>query len=378
MPGWEVIDQAEAEMVRSVFESGGVLMAHGFDSRRTRFFVREFEQACSESFSSKFCVAVSSGSAATRIALQSVGVQHGDEVITQAFNFISTVEAIRDVGAVPVVVNCNQDLHIDLAEVEQRITSKTRAIVVVHMLGMPGPIGELREICRVYGISLIEDACEAVGALYEDVPVGTLGDVGVYSFDHGKMVTTGEGGLVLTQTAELSRLAVALHDHGHAYEPGVPRNLDAQVLPGFNFRMSELQAAVGLAQLRKLPQMLRQNSARVEGLIGGLDDRFQVRSRVTKSRPNDDTLILMGLSQTEVEELVRLLGQFGLGPKNVPDALRWHFAGYWANFLDENEREALAPTERILTSSVAIPILLSKSPEMYHDLGLRLRSIGRP
>ena len=192
MPGWELIDHAEADMVQSVFESGGVLMAHGFDSKRSRFFVREFEQACLEIFSSNFCLAVSSGSAATRIALQSVGVKKGDEVITQAFNFISTIEAIRDVGAVPVVVNCNQNLHINLDEVIGRITPLTRAIVVVHMLGMPGPIGELQDICRSNGIALIEDACEAVGARFDDFPVGTLGDVGVYSFDHGRWSQPGK------------------------------------------------------------------------------------------------------------------------------------------------------------------------------------------
>ena len=184
--------------------------------------------------------------------------------------------------------------------------------------------------------------------------------------------------MVLTQTPELSRLALALHDHGHAYEPGVPRNLDTQLLPGFNFRMSELQAAVGLAQLRKLPEMLRDNSARVESLSQGLDGRFQVRSRIPRSRPNDDTVILTGLSDKEVHESIRVLGLYGLGTKNVPDALRWHFAGFWSHFLDQTEREALAPTGRFLASSVAVPILLSKSEDLYHEMGSKFRSIGRP
>ena len=376
MPGWEVIGPEEAEMTQLVFESGGVLMAHGFETRRKRFFVREFEQECQQYFRSKFCLAVSSGTAATRIALQVLGVGPGDEVITQAFNFISTVEAIRDVGAIPIVVNCNEDLHVDVEEVTEKITPLTRAIVVVHMLGMPGPIGELRKLCRSLDIALIEDACEAVGAQYAGVPVGTLGDVGIYSFDHGKMLTTGEGGMVLTQTPELSRLAVAFHDHGHANEPGVPRNLDTQLLPGFNFRMTELQAAVGIAQLKKLPEMLRENSVRVEKLVAGFEGRFKVRSNVPESRASDDTVILTGLSSSEIRKVIEVLVLFGLGTKNVPDALGWHFAGNWSHFFSEMERNALAFTHQVLASSLAIPILLSRTAEMYHELGKTLGSIG--
>lgn len=374
MPGWEVVGAEEAAMVQQVFDSGGVLMAHGFDSRRTRFFVREFEKACAETFRSSFCQAVSSGSAATRIALQSVGVGPGDEVITQAFNFISTVEAIREIGAVPVIVNCDRDLHIDLGEVRSSISPRTRAVVAVHMLGVPGPLTELNSLCREYGLLLIEDACEAVGAQYQGHSVGTLSGVGIFSFDHGKMVSTGEGGLVLTDSADVARLAKSLHDHGHAYDPGVPRNLDSQLAPGFNFRMSELQAAVGIAQLRKLPAMLEQNRARAQALISGVAGGLRTRSYSSDARPTDDTVMLVDLVPSVQQAVIATLARFGLGTKNVPDALRWHFAGHWDKLLDTNQRGSLAATENFLGSSVAIPILLSKPVDFYGEVGSAIAS----
>jgi len=376
MPGWEWVGVEEAAMVQAVFDSGGVLMPHGFDGYRSRFFVREFEEACKLAFGSPYCQAVSSGTAATRVALQALGIGHGDEVITQAFNFISTVEAIRDVGANPVLVNCNRDLHIDLEEVERKISSRTRAVAIVHMLGVPGPLSDLVSLCRRRGIALVEDACEAVGARSAERCVGTIGDVGIFSFDHGKMVSTGEGGLVLTNSEDVAFLARAFHDHGHAYDEGVPRNLDSQVVAGFNFRMSELQAAVGIAQLRKLPDMLSANRARVSSFLVGLSERHRVRGSRLNDEPTHDTVVLTELSPRTQERVIETLRAQSLGTKNLPDALRWHFAGYWDKLLDRSVREDLSCTSTYLTSSVAIPILLSRSVEFYHDLGYSLSKLS--
>lgn len=376
MPGWEWIGADEAALVQEVFENGGVLMAHGFDGRRSRYFVREFEEACRSAFGSPFCQAVSSGTAATRIALQALEIGHGDEVITQAFNFISTIEAIRDVGATPVLVNCDRDLHIDLHEVERKISPRTRAVVVVHMLGVPGPISELLSLCHSRDIALVEDACESVGARYGGRCVGTIGDLGVFSFDHGKMVSTGEGGLVLTSSKGAFELAKALHDHGHAYDAGVPRNLDTQVVPGFNFRMSELQAAVGIAQLRKLPDMLSANEERASAFAQGLAGSQRVRLHSTSAQPTHDTVVLTEVPPHLQGPIIETLRMASLGTKNVPDALRWHFAGFWDKLLDQSVRDDLARTSEYLNSSIAIPILLSRPVEQYLDLGLSLSHLS--
>ena len=376
MPGWEVVGEEEAAMVQSVFASGGVLMAHGFTAQRTRFFVREFEGQCREFFESPHCLAVSSGTAATKIALQCLGVGPQHEVITQAFNFISTVEAIREVGATPVIVDCDEGLHIDVDRIADLISSKTRAIVVAHMLGSPGPMNDLRALCSERGVFLVEDACESVGARFGGKYAGTLSDVGVFSFDHGKMVTTGEGGLVLTSRPEIAELAISLHDHGHAYDPGVPRNLDTQRVAGFNFRMSELEAAVGLAQLTKLPDMLRANHERAAGLKAGLKGSFRIRPEFAEAESTGDTIVLVGLEPNEISHVVEVLAKFGLGTKNVPDALRWHFAGHWDCLLDQDSRDRLKTTANFLASSVAIPVLLSKSVDFYFQLGQSLANGG--
>ena len=204
MPGFELIDHLERESVSSIFDEGGVLFAHGFDSIRKSYRVRHFEEQCASYFNSNYTLALSSGTAALKCALKAVGVKPGDEVITQSFNFVATVEAIVDCGATPVICSVNHDLHLDVMDCVSKITSSTSAIVVVNMLGFPGPLLELKQKLLALGISIpvIEDACESVGAFVGSHHSGTCSDIGVFSFDYGKNLTCGEGGLVLTDSKE--------------------------------------------------------------------------------------------------------------------------------------------------------------------------------
>ena len=136
MPGFEWIDDKELKAVKKIFKEGGILIAHGFEKIRKKFYVRNFEKNSQVFFNSKYCLAVSSGTAALKIALKSVGIKPGDEVITQSFNFIATVEAILDCGAIPVIANIDDTLNIDPEEIPKLITKKTKAIIPVHMLGV--------------------------------------------------------------------------------------------------------------------------------------------------------------------------------------------------------------------------------------------------
>jgi len=148
MPGFELIGKEEQEAVNQVFEEGGVLFAHGFNAMRKKFHVREFESETVEFFKSKHALAVSSGTAALKIALKALGVKPGDEVITQAFNFIATIEAILDVGAVPVITNVDDSLNIDPNDCEMLISSKTKVILPVHMLGIPANMAAIQQIAQ--------------------------------------------------------------------------------------------------------------------------------------------------------------------------------------------------------------------------------------
>lgn len=195
MPGYEVIGNEELAEIQDVFSRGGVLFRHGFDSLRNNCYkVKEFEQAFAKNIGADYSLAVSSGTAALRVALAALGVGPGDEVITQSFTFVATVEAIIESGAVPVCVDIDKTLNMDPADLERRITSRTKAVIAVHMLGTPARLPEIVEVCRRRNLLLIEDAAWGCGGSLQGKPLGTWGDVGTFSFDFAKTMTTGEGG----------------------------------------------------------------------------------------------------------------------------------------------------------------------------------------
>ena len=145
MPGFEFIDSKEKRAVVKIFQEGGVLMAHGFDKIRKKYYVRTFEKNLSNFFKSKKSLAVSSGTAAIKIGLKALGIKPGDEVITQSFNFIATIEAIVDIGAKPIMVNVNNSLNMDPVDLKKRITKKTKAVIPVHMLGFSCQMNEIKK-----------------------------------------------------------------------------------------------------------------------------------------------------------------------------------------------------------------------------------------
>ena len=263
MPGFEVIGNEELDSIKSIFENhGGVLFAHGFDARRKgRFLVRDFEKALAERFNVKYCQAVTSGTAAQLVAMKAFGVKPGDEVITQAFTFVATVEAILECGAIPVVVDIDETLNMCPKALAAAITAKTKCVIPVHMLGNPARMPEINKICAQHKITVFEDACEALGASLHGKPIGSLSEAGFFSLDFGKTITCGEGGFITTNNENLYKRMAAYHDHGHLNEPSLPRGKDLGLMSGFNFRMSELQAAVGIAQLKKLDTIVAKNRA---------------------------------------------------------------------------------------------------------------------
>jgi Predicted pyridoxal phosphate-dependent enzyme apparently involved in regulation of cell wall biogenesis len=262
MPGFELIDNKEKKALSNLFDEGGVLFAHGFDALRKKYHVREFEENLSKYFESEHSLCVSSGTAAIKCTLAAYGIKEGDEVITQSFNFIATLEAIHDIGATPVVIGIDDSLNMCPDLLEKNITNKTKAIMPVHMLGVPAEMKKIIEIADLHNIPVIEDACEAVGAKYDNKFVGTLCDYGIFSFDFGKNITTGEGGAILSKNANLDKLVREYHDHGHQNIENLPRGLDLASRPGFNYRMGEMNAVVGKEQLKKLDFILEENKKR--------------------------------------------------------------------------------------------------------------------
>ena len=376
MPGFEWIGEEEKEAVNSIFDNGGVLIAHGFhDLRRGVYHVREFEDRSAEYFGVKHCLAVSSGTAAVKIALKAAGVLPGDEVITQAFNFIAVVEAILDVGAVPIIANVDHTLNMNPENTESLVSKRTRALLPIHMLGVSADMMAFKEMAKKYDLALIEDSCEAVGGRYRDHFLGKWGDVAAFSFDQGKMIATGEGGMVLTDDDSIAKYAREYHDHGHENSPKLARGCDSKNMPGFNYRMTEMQAAVGKAQLRKLDAMLMANRARYRALEQSLGGRYQLRSIPEPCVTTFDTFIIISLDESIRHKMVALLANDGFGTKNLPDAMEWHCAAFWDHALKPDQVEQSMKTRKLLEQTVAIPIWLKKSPKEYEGLGRALRRL---
>lgn len=370
MPGFELIGKEEKKNIIEIFEkSNGVFFAHGFEKLRNNIFrVRQFEKKLKQKFNSKECQVVSSGTAAIKIALKAADVRPGDEVITQSFNFIATIEAILDCGAVPIITKIDDSLNMCPLDLKKRITKKTKAIVPVHMLGFSANLKEIIKICKKNKIKMIEDNCEAVGAKYKKKYLGTIGDAGILSFDHGKNITTGEGGAILTNNKKIFTYSKEYHDHGHQLNRKFPRGMDTVRYAGFNYRMSELQAAVGLAQINKVDFIIKENKKRYSILNEIISKKFTIRKCHPNTIPSYDTFIFKVENEKLRKKIVNLLKLKMIGTKNLPDAIKWHFAIYWKHAIKKKETKRLSDSLVKLKKHIAIPILIKKNHRIYKQI----------
>ncbi len=233
-------------------------------------FVSEFEEKFSRAVGCEFGIACCNGTVALHLALAALGIGPGDEDIIPAFTMIATANAVVYTGASPVPVDAEPgSWNLDPSLVEEKITKKTKAIVVVHTYGRPAEMDVLLEICRRHGLHLVEDAAEAHGALYHGQPVGSLGRMGTFSFYANKIITTGEGGMLTTNDAEIAAVARRLRDHAFSSE----RHFWHEYV-GFNYRMTNLQAAVGLAQTERMSDLVQarlDHAAQYSQLLGGIE-----------------------------------------------------------------------------------------------------------
>ncbi|HEX9825935.1 MAG TPA: DegT/DnrJ/EryC1/StrS family aminotransferase [Flavobacteriaceae bacterium] len=255
MPGFELFGEAERKELNDVLKNG-VLMRYGFDDMRNGHWkAKALETELQKTFQTQYAQLVSSGTAAVSVALASAGIGAGDEVIMPTFTFVASFEAIMALGAIPVLVDIDDTLTLDPKAVEDAITPRTKAVMVVHMCGSMGNLDALQGICSRHKLLLIEDACQAIGGTYNGKPLGSLGDLGCFSFDFVKTITCGEGGAVVTNNKVYYLNADHYSDHGHDHI-GADRGAETHPFLGYNFRISELHAAVGLAQIKRLKEFL--------------------------------------------------------------------------------------------------------------------------
>ncbi|MEN1786430.1 MAG: DegT/DnrJ/EryC1/StrS family aminotransferase [Bacteroidota bacterium] len=255
MPGFERFGAKEKEQVQQVLDTG-VLMRYGFDGMRNdRWKALELETALAQRMQTQYAHVVSSGTAALTVALASAGIGAGDEVIMPTFTFVASFESIMALGAVPILVDVDDTLTLSPKAVEEAITERTKVVMPVHMCGAMADLDALQVICKKYDLLLLEDACQAIGGTYHGKPLGSIGDIGCFSFDFVKTITCGEGGAMITNHSTYYNNAHQYADHGHDHL-GNDRGAEAHPFLGYNFRISELNAAVGCAQVQRLDEFI--------------------------------------------------------------------------------------------------------------------------
>jgi perosamine synthetase len=243
------VTEAELEAVNSVLRTPQLSLGPKLE---------EFEQAMASHVGTAHAVAVNSGTSGLHLCMRALGISEGDEVIVPSFTFIAVANAARYVGATPVFVDIEpRTLNLDPAKIEEAITPRTRAIVVVHTFGCPAALAEILEIAGRRRLFVIEDACEALGAEYEGRKVGSLGDAGVFGFYPNKQITTGEGGVIVTNDPRLAALTRKLRNQGR----GSTGDWFEHEELGYNYRIAELNCALGIEQLKRIAAILERREA---------------------------------------------------------------------------------------------------------------------
>ncbi|MDP1842355.1 MAG: DegT/DnrJ/EryC1/StrS family aminotransferase [Sediminibacterium sp.] len=332
MPGFELFGAEERKEVNDVLETG-ILMRYGFDGPRKGIYKsKELEVAITQTFGCKYAQLTSSGTAALTTAMVSLGIGAGDEVIMPAFTFVASFEAVLSVGAIPVLVDIDETLTLDPASVKKAVTSKTKCIMPVHMCGSMADLDALSDICAEHNLILLEDACQSIGGSYKGKALGTIGHAGTFSFDFVKMITCAEGGVVMTNDKDVYTKADGYTDHGHDHLGGADRGADLHPFIGYNFRISELHAAVGLAQIKKLDTFLALQKKNNLALRAYLEQIPEISFRVVPEGGVDSCSFLSwflpstALTQAVVAEMKAqgiLAGNFYWFANN------WHYISKW-------------------------------------------------
>ena len=379
MPGFEIIDDAERKEVLDVLETG-VLHRYGFDAaRKGHWKAKTFEAEFASRAGAKYCLLVSSGTGALSTALAANGIGAGDEVIIPPFTFVATFEAVIWAGAVPIFAEIDHTLCLDPASVQEKISPRTKAVIPVHMCGSMARIDEIKRLCDEKGLVLIEDVAQSVGGTFNGKALGTFGHMGSFSFDPVKTITCGEGGAIITDDEELYLRADYHADHGHDHVAD-DRGLDDHPILGNNFRISELHAAVGLAQLRKLDLILEKQRSHKKVIKEALKSIPQVSFREIPDENGDTATFLTYFMPTAsaARETVQGLTQAGIGPSFYWYDNKWHYIRKWDHFkalksaaklpiqllenLPDYEKIELPQSDEILSRAVCMLIPLSLTP----------------
>ena len=390
MPGYEFFGDEERKEVNDVLETG-ILMRYGFDGPRKGIWKsKELEAEICKRFGCNHAQLTSSGTGALTTAMAALGVGAGDEVIMPAFTFVASFEAVLSMGAIPVLVDIDKTLTLSPEAVKAAITPKTKCIMPVHMCGSMADLDALKAICNEHKLILLEDACQSIGGTYKGKALGTIGDAGTFSFDFVKTITCGEGGVVMTNDKDVYVKSDAFTDHGHDHL-GVDRGADLHPFLGYNFRISELHAAVGLAQIKKLDNFLAIQKKNNQILRSYIEQIPGVSFRQVPDPAGDSYSFLTWFlpSQSKTEKVIEALKSEGILAGNFYwYANNWHYIRKWDHLktakslygLSADQQKALTDlqnttfekSDEIMSKCVSTAISLTWTEEQVHEKGARL------
>jgi 8-amino-3,8-dideoxy-alpha-D-manno-octulosonate transaminase len=328
-PGGMEIGPEEKAAVIEVLDEKTLFRYYGptdFVSRVSRL-----EEEFAARFGVRYALAVSSGTAALITALVALGIGPGDEVIVPAYTFIASVAAVLAARAVPVIVEVDESLTLDPLALEEKITPYTRAIMPVHMRGASCAMDQIMEIARKHDLKVVEDVAQAVGGTYAGKQLGTIGHVGAFSLQLHKIITTGEGGMVVTNEQSLFHRARMYHDSAGFWRWEHPGELP---IPGVNYRMSEIAGALGLVQLRRLEDLLarmRRLKARLKAGLDGLHFR-----RINDEAGDTAVCLVFYLPEADLaKKVTAALKAENVGASVIydPDVSNWHVYINWKHIL---------------------------------------------
>jgi dTDP-4-amino-4,6-dideoxygalactose transaminase len=358
-----MIGEEEKRAVLEVLSSG--MLAQGAK-------VREFEEKFAEYIGTRYAIATSSGTTALHTALLSCGIGEGDEVITTPFSFIATANSILYCGARPVFADIDsRTFNIDPEEVKEKISDKTKAVLVVHLYGQPCEMDALLEICRDHGLLLIEDSCQAHGAEYEGKKAGSFGDCAVFSFYPTKNMTTGEGGMITTDSRGIAEKARMVRDHGSKTK------YHHEVL-GYNYRMTDIAAAIGIEQLKKLDKMNEKRIKNAEALTKGIKKMKEIAPPFVSPRVKHvfhQYTIRVIQEHSSRDSLARMLNEKGIAtgiyyPVPIPYQKLYRQRGYEGKYpeADQASREVLSLPVHSGISGREIEFILSSLASYFSDI----------
>lgn len=333
-------DDEEVKAVSEVIESGWVMQGKK---------VEEFERMLANYIGVKYAVLVSSGTAALHLSMLALGISKGDEVIVPSFSFVASANCILYAGAKPVFADIDiKTYNIDPNDIGNKITKKTKAIIVVHQVGLSADMAPILEIAKKNNLTVIEDAACSLGAKYKGKNVGTFGKIACFSFHPRKSITTGEGGLIVTQDENIASLVKSLRSHGVEYNDG-----EKFVRLGYNYRMTDLQAAMGIAQFRKLNQILKKK----EKISKRYNDAFSESGQVVPPYVPSDCihtyqsyLVRIKKGRSVRDRLIKELGKKGIASK--PSVTAIHEEPLYKK---DYGKESLPMTEKANSEGLILP-----------------------